>query len=128
WGFTAAARARLVSCWTGEAVSVGTPLSAVKKLSNSLRANASRLQINGGCAGVVGVLPANGFSTKPMTFDTSLLTAVTGFSGALAAVGRDTSNDATCAATSGDTDFGSRRGRTCDRLDGVRRRGDGLIR
>src|ERR1044072_2639084 len=97
-GLLIEASARLVRRATGEAVSVVPPANAAKKLSNSLRANASRLQISGGCAGVVGMLPANGFSTKPTTFDTSLVTAVSGLSGAVVPAGCVVSPEVTWAA------------------------------
>jgi hypothetical protein len=71
-----------------------------------LRANASRLQINGGWAGVVGAVPANGFSTNPMTFDTSLVTAVSGFSGVVVTVCCVVSTDVTWAAIIGDISVG----------------------
>jgi hypothetical protein len=48
----------------------------LKKFSNSRLANASRPQISGGCAGVVGAVPANGFSTQLTTLDTMLTAEV----------------------------------------------------
>ena len=88
--------------WGGAAtLSAERPLKALKKFSNSRRANASRPQINGGWAGVVGEVPTSGFKTQLMTFDTTLATAVTG-SGDEAGAGA-TGEPVTCAAIIGET-------------------------
>ena len=69
------------------------PPSAEKKFSNSRRANASRPQINGGWAGVVGEVPASGFKTHLMTLDTTLATAVNGSGGDVATAGSVTADE-----------------------------------
>ena len=77
-GIGAAAASKSFSAMRPESVtfSAGRPASALKKLSNSRRAKASRPQINGGAAGSVGEFPASGFSTKLTTLDTRLTAAV----------------------------------------------------
>src|SRR6478735_7995962 len=98
---SALSSARLVVWGGADTFCALRPPSVEKKFSNSRRANASRPHINGGWAGVVGEVPASGFKTQLMTFDTTLATAVTG-SGDEAAAGA-TGEPVTCAAIIGET-------------------------
>jgi hypothetical protein len=79
--------ARLVVVWAAASIAfpAGRPASVLKKFSNSRRAKASRPQINGGCAGVVGAVPASGFRTQLTTLDTTLTAAVNRFGAATGA-------------------------------------------
>src|SRR5215470_1857833 len=87
-----------MSWGTASTFSEGWPLNPLKRLSNSRRANASRPQISGGWAGVVGVVPASGCSTQLSTLETALATAVTGLGAAVVTAVR--------AAIIGDTSVG----------------------
>src|ERR1700761_2981023 len=105
-GLAAAARAKVVSCWADATLADASPASAAEKLSNSLRANASRPQIKGGCAGATGDVPAIGLSTTLMTLDTRRVTPVNGFWDVPVAAGCDVRVVDTCAVTIGDRSVG----------------------
>src|SRR5690606_30459077 len=75
-GVAASARAASGCCC---AVADERPVSALTNVSNSRRANASRLQISGGCAGEVPPRPASGLRIQSIVVLTTLTTAVNRF-------------------------------------------------